>query len=482
MPSIKKNFLYSSILTTANYVFPFLTYPYVSRVLGVSNIGICNFVDSIINYFLLLSAMGIGVVGIREIAKSKNDRKKMSCVFSSLVTLNFIFTLIMILVLLLTIQLVPKFHDYKDLLYVGVFKLLGNFLLIEWLYKGLEEFKYITKRTILIKCVYVVCVFLLIKEKEDYNIYYILMTLMIVANCVFNCIHSRHFVDFSFSGIDIRPYVTPMLILGFYTILTSMYTSFNVAFLGFQGGDTEVGYYTTATKTYSIIMAIFTAFTGVMLPRMSSLLSEGKLDKYKELLNKSVNILLYFSIPVIILSEFYAPEIVNIISGKGFEGAIIPMRIVMPLIFLIGYEQIIIIQGLMPLKKDKAITINSCFGAVSGILLNILLVPNFYSIGSAWVWVGSEFVVTLSALYFVKKYVGVYFPFRQVVKNILYYIPLISLLVLLHYFDLEGLLKFVFASVLSIFYFMLLHTFFIKEPVVMAMIHRLVHKTEKMSV
>ena len=78
MPSIKKNFLYSSILTTANYIFPFLTYPYVSRVLGVNNIGICNFVDSIVNYFILFSMMGIGIVGIREIAKAKNEKKRLA--------------------------------------------------------------------------------------------------------------------------------------------------------------------------------------------------------------------------------------------------------------------------------------------------------------------------------------------------------------------------------------------------------------------
>ena len=78
MPSIKKNFLYSSILTTANYIFPFLTYPYVSRVLGVNNIGICNFVDSVVNYFILFSMMGINIVGIREIAKVKNDKENFS--------------------------------------------------------------------------------------------------------------------------------------------------------------------------------------------------------------------------------------------------------------------------------------------------------------------------------------------------------------------------------------------------------------------
>ena len=84
MPNIKKNFFYNSILTTANYIFPLLVFPYITRVLGVSNIGICDFVDSIINYFCIFSMLGMATVGVREIAGSRNDKEKMSKVFSSL--------------------------------------------------------------------------------------------------------------------------------------------------------------------------------------------------------------------------------------------------------------------------------------------------------------------------------------------------------------------------------------------------------------
>lgn len=172
-----------------------------------------------------------------------------------------------------------------------------------------------------------------------------------------------------------------------------MYTSFNVAYLGFVANETEVGYYTTATKLYSILLALFTAFTGVLLPRMSSLLAENKLDEFKLLLQKSVNILFTFSIPVIIISTIMAPEIIQIIAGKGYEGAIIPMRIVMPLMLIIGYEQIMVIQTLMPLRKDKAILYNSILGATTGVLMNVLLVSTYKSIGSSIVWVTSELVV-----------------------------------------------------------------------------------------
>ena len=104
MPSLKKNIIYSSLLTTANYLFPLLTYPYVSRVLGVANIGLCNFVDSLVNYFLILSMLGINIVGIREIAKNKNNRQQLELTFSRLFTLNTMTTTFAVIVLIAAID------------------------------------------------------------------------------------------------------------------------------------------------------------------------------------------------------------------------------------------------------------------------------------------------------------------------------------------------------------------------------------------
>ena len=124
--SIKKNFLYNSILTLSGYFFPLLTYPYVSRVLGVSNIGICNFIDSIVNYFMLFSMMGIATVGMREIALHRDNRQEMSRHFSGLIVLNLTSTILAIIVLIGSMYLVPALFPYRRLLFIGVCKLFFN--------------------------------------------------------------------------------------------------------------------------------------------------------------------------------------------------------------------------------------------------------------------------------------------------------------------------------------------------------------------
>ena len=165
MSNIKKNFFYSSILTTANYIFPILTYPYVSRVLGVNNIGICNFIDSIINYFILFSMMGIATIGIREVAACK-DREERNKIFNGLFFLNTLSTTIMLITLITAIFFIPELYEYKELMFVGAFKLFFNYLLVEWLYKGLEYFKFITIRTLIVKVIYVVSVFVFITIEQ----------------------------------------------------------------------------------------------------------------------------------------------------------------------------------------------------------------------------------------------------------------------------------------------------------------------------
>lgn len=112
--SIRVNFLYSAILTVSNYFFPFITYPYVSRVLGVEKIGICNFVDGIIHYFILFSMLGIVSVGIREIAKNRNDTQKINRAFSTLFLLNTISTTIVLAILISCIFLFLSFIFIKS--------------------------------------------------------------------------------------------------------------------------------------------------------------------------------------------------------------------------------------------------------------------------------------------------------------------------------------------------------------------------------
>lgn len=463
--SIKKNILYSSLLTVSNFLVPLLIYPYISRVLGATNIGLWNFIDSIINYFILFSMMGINTIGIREIAKTKGNEFQLSKTFSSLLMLNIISTVIVLTVLLLAVWLVPELQKHREMMYIGTLKLIFNCLLIEWFYKGIENFKFITQRTIIVKTIYIVLVFIYVRNKDDYDIFYFLTVLTTVFNALINIYYSRKLIHITLKDLSIYPYLRSFFILGIYALLTSMYTSFNVAYLGFVAGETEVGYYSTAVKLYTVLISLFTAFTGVMMPRMSSLIAEGNFDSFKRLTNKSVDALLTFVMPIIVLVMSFTPQIISIISGPGYEAAITPMRIIVPLLLIIGYEQIIIVQILTPLKQDKAILINSALGGLVGITMNLLLVSDLHSIGSAIVWVLAEITVLCSGQYFVTKFIGAKFPFTKIGIQIIIALPIIGICFFIASLQIHYILMLIIGIIITAIYYNYINTYVIKNEI-----------------
>ncbi|WP_025799412.1 flippase [Hoylesella saccharolytica] len=421
--SLKKNFIYNSIVTVSNYAFSLIIFPYINRVLGVSNIGICSFVDNVIDYFVLFSMMGIGTIGIREIAANKEEQGKLNETFSNLILLNAAFTVVSCLLLLICIFTIDKFRENQTLMLIGVFKLCCNFFLLEWLYRGLEDFKYITKRTVIIKVFYLVAIFTFIKEPSDYQLYYILTAVVIACNALVNLHYSRKKVKLQFNRFHFTTYLKPVILFGLYMILTTMYVSFNTVFLGFVSTDREVGYFSTASKLTMIFFAIYTAWTNVAMPRMSALHAHNNLTEFRKIIYKSSSLLFSFSIPIVILCCIFTPDIINIIAGKGYEGAVIPLRVQIPLIFIIGYSQILVIQILIPLKKDNTLTVIAGMGAFVGVMLNVWLTSRYDAIGASISWLLAEIVIIFAAQWVVSKNMHILFPLKQLFKVIISYVP-----------------------------------------------------------
>ena len=422
-PSIKKNFAYKSVLTLSTYLINFITFPYVARVLGVERIGLVNFVDNTVNYFLLFATMGVGLLGVREIAAVKEDKKRRDQVYSSVLALNLLFTLVSLGIYLLCVVTIPKLCQYDELFYIGTAKILFTVFLVEWFFTGVENFRYITLRSILIKVLYIISVFLFVRDTSDYRLYFILTVGVVVLNALINQLYIREFVRVRWNNIQLFKYLKQNVTLGIYTLMTSMYLTFNVMYLGLVSNNTEVGYYTTAFKLYSVVLGFFTAFTNVMLPRMSSLLANGEKDRFQELVNRSFSVMSTCCIPLILCSMIMAPQIVYILSGPGYEGAILPMRIIMPAAFAVGVAQVLAIQVLMPMKKDKVLLVASIIGAVVSLLINLLVVPYIESVGSAVVLLCSEAVVTGAYLWYVLSHKLTLISVNTIGKSVLYSLP-----------------------------------------------------------
>ncbi|RGD01730.1 flippase [Parabacteroides merdae] len=451
---LKKNILYSGFLTTSLYIFQFITYPYVARVLGVTNIGICNFVQSIVQYFSLFAMLGISTLGVREIAKCNGDKEKLNSTFSQLFTLNFCFTFIVTLLYTGAVLFVPQFALYKKLLYIGTSQLLFGTFAIEWLFRGIEDFKYITVRTLFVRLAYVISIFLFVRDSNDYDTYFVIYSGMIIANGVINWNYRRRFVKFSVQSFNaIKKYIKPYFYLGTQLILTSLYTTFNTVYLGMICGDVQVGYYTTATKIENIILALYSSVTLVLMPRISSLMESGNEEGINHVIRFSFGLLFAFVFPCLVFTECFTEGVISLVAGSGYEGAVLPMKIVMPAMLIVGMEQILIVQILMPGRADKQVFINSVLGAICSIVLNLLIVPRLQSIGSSIVWIASEFAVMCSALYFVRKSYPVRIGLgKNVSVHFTWFLPLAIGLGLMKHLQISYWWSFAFGGITTLFY------------------------------
>lgn len=424
--SIKRNFVYKSILTVSGYLVAFIIFPYVSRILGVSNVGLVNFVDNTVQYFLLFASMGINVLGVREIARVKDNLQERNKVFSNLIGVNLLFTLLTLAAYFIIVSFSPQLSQYKELFYTGSAKILFTAFLIEWFYTGLEDFRYITIRSVAVKLLYVLSIFLLVRGPQDYKIYFYLTVAMTVVNAVINLLHARGYVKVDFKEIFNFRYIRKNVTLGIYSVMTSMYLTFNVMYLGLVTDNVQVGYYTTAYKLYTVVLGFFSAFTSVMLPRMSALVSEEQTDRFKRLVSKSFSAMSMFSMPLILCSLVMAPQIVAVLAGPGYEGAVLPMRIIMPAVLFVGVAQVLALQILMPLQKERVLLAASVTGAVVAVIVNMLSVKALQGVGSAIVLLCSEFVVTMVYVIYIYRNKIVALPWGEVLKNLLVSLPSVA--------------------------------------------------------
>ncbi len=162
--SIRKNYILYLTRSFSSLFFPVLSFAYVSRVLSVERIGRVDFSRSIVSYFTLFATLGITSYGIREGAKVRDEKVKFSKFVKELLVINGTMTLITYVFFLISLILVPKFEEYHLLLLISGLSIGCTSPGIDWLYGALEEYGYITARTILFQIISLIFLFVFVRE------------------------------------------------------------------------------------------------------------------------------------------------------------------------------------------------------------------------------------------------------------------------------------------------------------------------------
>lgn len=456
---MKKNFIYSLILTIISYVSSLIVFPYVSRVLGASGLGHIEYVNQMSAYFQLFAFLGVMSIGTREIAACADDCKKRSYVFSSIFSLSLFCTIITLLVYFICVFSIPSFRDEKNLFLIASANILFTTLQVEWLYRGLENFKYITIRSVVIRVVYIIMVFLFVKDSDDYIMFFLLTVLIVVVNAIINISYSRKFVKyiFSFEVIKngLKKFVKPFVTLGANSIMNSFYSTFTVVYLGIVCSKEAVGYYYVSNKIMSICIGVITAFTMVMLPKMSKLIGTNDKSEYNRLLDKSFKIAIDFSIPFCVCLFLFASEIVFVLSGNGFSESVLPLKIIAPVIIINALNQIMVFQVQMPNKKDNAVFVASMIGAIIGVVFNLVLVKQWGVVGSATVLLFSTLSGLIYNIWYCLHNELMMFPWKYLFTIVLLSIPYIVIYYLTSMLTDNIIVKLMVGVVICVLYWLL---------------------------
>lgn len=429
--SLKKDFLYNLLLTASQMLFPVITFPYASRILGAEGIGLTGFVESYCQYFILLAGLGLPVYGVREIAKVKVDPAAISALFIRLVTLHFLFTLAALIIYFLTFLLITDLRMNSDLFLLGSLLILMNVLSVEWLFQGLARFKYITLRTITIRLITLALLFILVRDRGDVNNYFLLLVFASVMTGILNIIYGFRIAGrperFSLAGAG--KHLKPLFLLASFLLAISLYTALNTILLGFFCGTEAVGYYTAAMKLIRIFLSVFSALNAVLIPRLAFSAASGNSEEYRAIISKSVRVVITFGLPIFFFIMVMSDNIIRVFAGDGFRDATLTLRILALLPLVTGLGQICGQQVLTPMSMDRQLLYSVIAGAIFSILLNISIVPVFAQNGTAAVTIFTEIFVTILLFMYASRTGMIRLRLAEIGKQFIIQIPLALTLV-----------------------------------------------------
>lgn len=391
--SIKINFIFNTILKMSSFIFPLITYPYVSRILAPEGLGKVAFATSVASYFSLFASLGIPTYGIKACAKVRDDKVNLSRTVQELLILNTITLLVTYSVFIITINNVDKMHQYKPLLIINSISMILTVFGVEWLYSALEEYVYISVRSFIFKIVSIVMLVLLVKEPSDYIMYSFITVFAAVGSNILNLINIRKYVFIQpVYDYNIRQHLKPMLLLFSVTVAINIYTNLDTTMLGFMTNDFEVGLYNTAIKFKSILVSIVLSLVTVLYPRFSYYYCQKKQLEIDKLLSKTVNIICILSFGLTGFFFINAKECILFLAGADFLGAIPSTAIITLTIPIIALASLISYQILIPTNKEKVVVIATVAGAITDLILNAILIPIYGAKGVAIATLAAEIV------------------------------------------------------------------------------------------
>lgn len=417
---ITKNALLNVTKTVLGILFPLITYPYVTRILGVNNLGIYNFSFSFLSYFLLLAGLGISTYGIREGTQYRENRQQIELFVSELFSINVISTLVSYALLLFLLVLIPFLGPYRKAILILSIEILLTTLGVSWVCNIFEDFFAIAIRTIIFQLLSLVLIFSFVNTVHDlYKYLFILVLSNSGANIVNFFYIRRRYCKFHFTKrMAWKTHLKPILIIFSTMVAITVYVSSDTTMLGFMTNDYQVGLYGTAVKIYTIIKNVLAAILLVLIPQFTLMFAKGDKDQTNELFSKVFNILTTLMLPICVGLFSLSEDVVLLISGNEFIGSASPLRLLSIAVAFSLYAYMYTQCVLIPTKKEKIAFRATIISASVNIVLNFVMIPIWGINAAAITTIIAEFITFGISFFYSRKTVNLCGVNRNLITTI----------------------------------------------------------------
>ncbi len=409
-----KNLVMSIGYNLLTMIVPFITAPYLGRVLGAENVGSYTYVHSISTYFVMCGMLGFRNYGNRSIARCRDSFEERSKIFSQVYSLQLLTCGISCVAYIVYLIVFCKIHQTMAIV-VGLYVLTSVFTVI-WFLEGMEQFATLALRNLIIKIVNLITVFIFVRDENDVVIYCLLMSaLYLIAEIMlWPSVFKR--VKFKLcKWKDIKVHFKPVFLLFIPAIAVSVYQTMDKIMIGSIAGEKELAYYEYADKIIQIPGLIFTAIGAVMLSKMSYVY-HNESDRANKLISSSMDLTFLISTSCMFGVLAIAKEFVFIYYGENFIGSGPVLMTLVPTILMYGWANVLRMQYIIPNNLDTLYIKSTFAGAAVNLILNIIFIPKFHAVGAALGTIAAQLTVALFYTFSINKKL----PFLLYLRNNLF--------------------------------------------------------------
>lgn len=417
--SLKINAILNGLKQCFGIIFPLITFPYVSRVLGEEGFGKYSFSWSVVSYFVLLAGFGISTYAIREGARIRDNKQKLSIFCSEVFTINIITTILSFLLLMIVSIASGKIHGYISLIIVESSALILNLVGRDWMNSIYEDYIYITIRYLIIQIISLILMFALIRSSDDVWKYCAISIFASFGGNIFNVFYLRRYPKTRVVAPKIKKHISTLLVLFATQVAITVYVNADITMLGFFSNNSIVGIYSLASKIYSMVKTVVNAMVLATLPRMTYIIGNAP-EEYNNAIRKISSYLIVILIPTALGIFMLSDEIILIVGGANYKTGGLTLRILSGAIIIAVLCSFCMNSILIAHRQEGACLKATMLSATVNVLLNFVALPLWNMTGAAITTIIAEAVNLFMLLKSSGKIINLkLFDWKNVIQSIL---------------------------------------------------------------